>query len=560
MRPVLAALACLLVAAALSAPAGATGSACAIDDPSAARLLPVAPSLPPATLRSYGAAGDDRTDDTRALRAAFRDRSVCLDGEGRTYRVNGTLRAFNLCLTHATLRQTAEPMDTRPLIRSTKRPPPSLDASASVLYPEDKGLVTAAEHKRLNALNNLRTILVTADGRYQVYLADVRVLRGEHDALGAAGEAAGIYVAGADPVVMRDVEVTGHGRGNGILIARSSRVRLSGLNIHDLVWALEPGDRQFSLEDMRTRFRWNSVPIYVYDAEARQFAQVRSQEQANGLVIVGSDDVVVERATIDGVLYRSRDGLIPWQADGISIGNVSCLGIYDTTIARTWEGIDLTGQWVRNFRLANIEIRDSHAFGLKLVHAATDGVVDDLRVSHSGLAGVVVAGPVADVLLNDVEVRESGAMRLGGGRTMKPWAGLPGDLGDIAGISIGGNAAGLPGRIGLADAEVENATFPGLMRIGVRVHAARPAIAVSGVEVAGAREAALAGIAPAAVGFEALRALYRTAAGCEAELRALRSVWLDAQGSGPQPAWTAAETAARLARDKAQGDLACAAR
>lgn len=548
-RPALAAwFVWLLVVA---SPALADQAACAIDDLARARVVPAAPSLPKATLRSFGAAGDDRTDDTKALRAAFAARGVCLDGEGRTYRVEGTLRAYALCLSNATLRQTAEPMDTRPFIRSTERKPPKLTAADRVLYPEDKGLLTDEQHRRLNALNNLRTILVTADGRNPVFLSDLKVLKGAADTLGSAGEAAGIYVDGATSLTMRNVEVTGQGRGNGVTIVRSSHVRLSRLDIHDLTWSLTPGDRRFTLEEMRSAYRWNDVPIYVYDAKARQFAQVRSQEQANGLVVMKSDDVIIADSKIDGVLYRSSEGLIPWQADGMTFGAVSCLGIYDTTVSRTWEGIDLTGQWVRGFRIRNVALRNSHAFGLKLVHGASDGVVDGLTVSHAGLSGVVVAGPVRDVLLNDVAVDDTGVLPLAGRRALVPWRGLPGDLGVTAAVSVGGNGEGRPERIGLSSARIEGGQE---VLYGVRIDRAPP-MALSDVAVSGARTRALAGAAPSALTFADVASLYRDAAGCEGELRILRDVWLDSQG-----AVSRRQVAARLSREKAARGLACAVR
>ena len=47
----------------------------------------------PIALTSVGAVGDNRADDTQALQSAFGAAGGrCLDGEGRTYRVRGSLR------------------------------------------------------------------------------------------------------------------------------------------------------------------------------------------------------------------------------------------------------------------------------------------------------------------------------------------------------------------------------------------------------------------------------------------------------------------------------------
>jgi len=506
---------------------------------------------PVQTLAAFGAIGDGTTDDTKALVAAFNSGgAVCLDGETKTYRVDGTLRArAGLCLRNAVLRQTAEPVDTRPFIRSARRPAEALSATDAVLYPEDRGLVSPADHERLMRIRSLRTILVTADGRYEVVLENVKVDRGAHATLGSASEAAGIFVVGATSAVLRHVEVTGQGRGNGIAIVDSRNVRLDAVNVHDLVWALEPVDQGYTLDEMQTKYRWNSVPIYVYSPKDRQFAQVRSQEQTNGIVVSRSENVAITNSAIDGVLFETDGHLIPWQGDGITVGRSTCVGIAKTRIARTWEGIDLTGQFVTGFRLRDLVVDDSFAFGLKLVHAATDGAIERVRVARSGFAGIVIAGTSSDVVIAEADVTETGILHIDGGATLAPWVEPSGGLGKIAGIGIWGDPNNEhPSRIAIVESSARNIAYPGRARFGIRADSRFPEIVVDDVTVEGAKEGALSSIDHPMVTFDAFQQLYRSMAGCDGDTAAVARLWLDAQAEKPD---------AVLARAKAAGSLTC---
>ena len=88
-------------------------------------LILVAPTpilggnAPNLSLSAFGAVGDNQADDTQALQTAFRKAGGrCLDGDGRTFRVRGTLRVeTDFCLANARLRQDTVPFDTRPWIK-----------------------------------------------------------------------------------------------------------------------------------------------------------------------------------------------------------------------------------------------------------------------------------------------------------------------------------------------------------------------------------------------------------------------------------------------------------
>ena len=124
----------------------------AIASASAARTRPqlFAPA-DTRTLRSFGAAGDGRRDDTAALQRALDGSDLhCLDGEGASYRMVGTLRSSrNLCLRNATLRQDLPPFDTSALHLLGAAPPrrtsrPSLDCGDAVVAGDSLARLGAA--------------------------------------------------------------------------------------------------------------------------------------------------------------------------------------------------------------------------------------------------------------------------------------------------------------------------------------------------------------------------------------------------------------------------------
>lgn len=426
------------------------------------------------SLLELGAKGNDNDDDTVAMRAAFQKSAngVCLDGGQRTYRVNGTLRADGgLCLVNTSLRQMIEAVDTRPYIKSTGRPPPVMTATEPTrFYPEDP-VLDDAQHRALELRNNLRTILVTADGRASVFLRGVKVSRGDHETLGNGGNAAGIYVAGAVAVYMDDVEVYGRGRGHGIFVTASRDIRLSRLNIHDLLWSSDFGDRSFTLDQMRDAYNWNNVPLYAYDPKVRKFGVARSQEQTNGLVISNSENVSVEDSRISEILYNAHGTYIPWQADGITVGDTKNVRIVRTTIDNVWEGIDFTGQkGVDSFHLGDLTISNSFTYGLKLVWATRSGVVDGVNIRFSGMNGIVVAGSASDIDINNATVLETGTLNLRNGTRLSPYF-LDGVFRqNIAGIDVSRNSAdpsSNPKRIRVRNATVRNVDHPQRMRFGV---------------------------------------------------------------------------------------------
>ena len=114
------------------------------------------------SLASFGARGDGRTDDTSALKRALENSDrYCLEGDGKSYRVTGTLRAAkDLCLRNVTLVQAAVPVDTSSYIQ--RRCPSVQDPSAAIDCGDPP--VPAARFKRLWDSLSIRTLLIRPGG------------------------------------------------------------------------------------------------------------------------------------------------------------------------------------------------------------------------------------------------------------------------------------------------------------------------------------------------------------------------------------------------------------
>ena len=459
-----------LTAAALSVAILFSAPAPVLAQPVAGERLP----FDTVSLLESGAVGDDMTDDTEALRSAFKKgaRGLCLDGGNKVFRVTGTLRADgNLCLVNTRLKQMIEPVDTLPYIKSTGREPPIMSAAEPArFYPEDP-VLSDNEHRELELRNNLRTIFVTGRRSGVVYLRNVQVSRGDFETLGTASNAAGIWVTDSPSVRMFNVEVFGSGRGHGVFVTGSQNIELSQLNIHDLRWSSDRGDRAFTLAQMRNLYEWNNVPLYIYDQKARRFGVLRSQEQTNGLVILNSENISLTNSQIARVLYNARGVYIPWQADGITMGHDRNVEISHLNVEEVWEGIDFTGmEGVESFHLSDLTIKDIFGFGLKLVHATNSGSVDRVNISYSGLNGIVVSDSANNIEINHATIRETGVLYLPNGTLLSPYIEAGVFRQNIAGIGITANKAdpaNNPKRIHIDNSTARNLENPNLMRFGL---------------------------------------------------------------------------------------------
>ncbi len=408
------------------------------------------------TLRSFGAVGDGRRDDTAALQGAL-DQSDrhCLDGQGASYRVVGTLRAGkDLCLRNATLRQDLPSFDSTPFI--ARRCPATQDVEA-VLDCGDADIPKEAL-AALGTAVSVRTLLIRPNDegkKLRVFLDRVTVDRGRNPEGGSRSDSAGIWLDGAERVDFRNVEITGAGKGFGLLITKSSNITLNDLFIHDLVWSPYRGDTALKEAEVSAR-GWNAVPIREFrnwgaQANRPNFYGVRIQEQLVCLGLVDVTRVRIQGARIRRCMARFAARDLPWQTDGISIGGSSRdIQITNSSVESTWEGIDVVGggSGIDGLIIDNFSVRDSFGFGVKLGYRLRNSQLSRLTVTNSGLAGIVVYGAIDKATIAGATVNNIGVINVGS-TPFSPWPEAT-----RAGVRIDEAPHGVPRDILLRDVKV----------------------------------------------------------------------------------------------------------
>jgi hypothetical protein len=441
-------------------------------------------------LREFGALGDGRADDTAALRRAFANSDrYCLDGEGRIYRVNGTLEAQkNFCLRNAVLVQTLAPFDTSPYIRRSC--PSDLDASAVVdcgdpaIPPEDIA--------RLKNSLSVRTLLIRpgqGDGSIRVILDHVKVDRGRYPEGGSRTDSAGIYIQGGDPVDLRNVEVTGSGKGYGLIVLRSRNVNVDSLWVHDLVWAPYPGDTPLERAHVAA-IGWNSVPIHEFrpagrdGAQASKFYGVRVQEQITCALFADVQNVTIRNPRISRCMARFVDGDLPWQTDGLDISRSSSNVVVDApVIDSTMEGMDVVanGSGIDGLQIRNPRVFNSFTFGLKIGKQLRNPRITNAVVQNAGIAGIVIYGPVVGAVVEGADISGIGTISVAG-KGFVPWPRQPhSGIRIDEGTSGTGTARSTPRDVDIENVDVsKGAGVPaydfGILNkggTGVRVHGLR---------------------------------------------------------------------------------------
>jgi hypothetical protein len=380
-------------------------------------------------LRDFGAVGDGRADDTSAIqRALANSDQYCLDGEGRTFRVNGTLRVQkNLCLRNVTLVQSAAPFDTRPYIRGSC--PVTLDATAVV----DCGdpAIPPEQLDRLLGSLSVRTLMIRparSGDTLRVTLDHVKVDRGSYPEGGSRTDFAGIWLEDADRADLRNVEITGSGKGFGLRVGKSRNVTVDNLWIHDIVWAPYPGDAPLTRARV-SAIGWNSAPIREFRragegaAKSAKFYGVRVQEQVTCALFSEVHNVVIRNSRISRCMARFQDGDLPWQADGLDISKSSSnVTVAGAAIDSAWEGMDVVanGAGLDGLSISDVHVSNAFGFGLKLGKELRNARVSNVTIRNAGLAGIVIYGPADGVTVSGADISGVGTIAANGG-SFVPW-------------------------------------------------------------------------------------------------------------------------------------------
>ena len=453
------------------------------------------------SLKEFGAIGDGRSDDTTAIgRALANSDRYCLDGRGASYRVVGSLRAArNLCLRNATLVQAAVPVDTAPYIRHhcavVKDPEAVVDCGDPAIPP--------AQLAVLMKCLSVRTLLIRSGGNQplRVTLDHVKVDRGHYAEAGSRSDSAGIWLDGADRVDFRNVEITGKGKGYGLLITNARNITLTNLWIHDIEWGPYRGDTPLSQASVAA-IGWNAVPIHEFREQGRggtagsKFYGVRIQEQVTCAFLLNVTHVKIEGARVERCMARFDSGDMPWQTDGLDIGRSSSdITIEGARIDSTWEGMDVGagGSGIDGLTINDLTVDNSFGFGLKLGYDLHHVRVSRITVDGAGLAGIVLYGPVRDARISNAVIRDVGIIHRNG-RDFAPWP-----RGNRAGIRFDEGSSGTsaarftPNRVTVDNASVSG--NPSDYEYGILNTGAKH-LQVSGFHAQGYGSAVTHGVAP----------------------------------------------------------------
>jgi hypothetical protein len=283
--------------------------------------------------------------------------------------------------------------------------------------------------------------------------------------MGSRSDSAGIWLEGADRADLNSVEITGQGKGYGLLLIRSRNVNIANLWIHDLVWAPYPGDATL-IRDRVARIGWNTVPIREFREHrpggpaTSKFYGVRIQEQVTCAYFAELRKVRIQNIRVERCMARFDTGDLPWQADGLDIGRSSSdVKISRATVNSTWEGIDVVGggTGIEDLSIEDSRVSNSFSFAVKLGYKLHNARVTDVAIEHAGIAGVVVYGAVGQLAISNAEIADPGTIQIEE-REVSPW---PGEA--TAGIRIDSGPGGPSGaESGPDDILITNSTVRSL--------------------------------------------------------------------------------------------------
>jgi hypothetical protein len=192
-------------------------------------------------------------------------------------------------------------------------------------------------------------------------LRNVKVHRGTDMAEGSISDSAGIWLANVTGVVvLDDIEVTGHGKGNGIALFGLVEPKLGRLHVHDM---------RFS-------------------------AASASSEQLIGIRLENCSRFTLPQPLVHGIDSEIASVVRAVQTDGITIAGCSDFTLLGPQVYSCGEGIDITGgAGNKRFSIVGGNLRDIDSFGIKCANSASFGLISDVNVRDAGYSGFVVSGP-----------------------------------------------------------------------------------------------------------------------------------------------------------------------
>jgi hypothetical protein len=296
---------------------------------------------------------------------------------------------------------------------------------------------------------------------------------------------------GASRADLRNVEVTGYGKGYGLIVLRSSNVTADDLWVHDLVWAPYRGDAPLT-QTRAAALGWNSVTIREFQPggqngqRAPKFYGVRVQEQITCAMFSEVHNVIIRNPRVSHCMARFEGGDLPWQADGLDVSRSSSNVTVDhPVIDSVWEGMDIVGNGtgVDGLTINNPEVSNAFGYGLKLGYHSSHVRITNAKITNAGISGIIIYGPVSDISVSGATVSGVGAVAANG-QLLSPWKGQPhSGIRVNEGPSGNGVSKGDPRDVTIEDVAVSNAgNSPpyefGLLNTGgvnVRVHRLRAA-------------------------------------------------------------------------------------
>lgn len=268
-----------------------------------------------------GAVGDGVADDTAVITAALATGKIVVGSPGKVYGVTG-----NISL----------PAVTRMRDIHLKQ----LSPNAS-----DRRTLTCSSA----TLIHLQNVVVDINGN------------GDH---GTVNDAAGIWLASCNRVILEHCEVFGNGYTNGIVIVDCDDARIISPHIHDMTHgtasSANPGD-----------------------------------DRINGLWLIRGSRAVVIAPRINDLLGRwLGQAAFNRYTRGITVSGTKNWVILGGTVENVDQGLDITGsENSERFAVIGLVTQDCYTWGMKCANTVTYGVFSACQAWRAGIAGFVASPP-----------------------------------------------------------------------------------------------------------------------------------------------------------------------